>query len=92
MFLRIAAGVLIVAGVATPFVARKSAADVTLAEVQATVERTQTVTCTLIDKTVPPSKERDESSRLLITGRISSASSKPTAVTQSPTSDGTSAC
>jgi outer membrane lipoprotein-sorting protein len=69
MFLRMAAGVLIVAGLATPFVARKSAADVTLAEVQATVERTQTVTCTLVDKTVPPSKERDESSRLLIRGR-----------------------
>ncbi len=68
MFLRIAAGVLIVAGVATPFVTRKSAADVTLAEVQATVELTQTMTCTLIDKAIPPSKEADESSRLLIRG------------------------
>jgi outer membrane lipoprotein-sorting protein len=68
MFLRIAAGVLIVAGVAMPFMTRKSAADVTLAEVQATVERTQTMTCTLIDKAIPPSKEADESSRLLIRG------------------------
>ena len=40
MSLRIAVGVLIVAGVATLFVTRKSAANVTLAEVQATVERT----------------------------------------------------
>jgi outer membrane lipoprotein-sorting protein len=68
MFLRIAAGVLVVAAVATPFVTRRSAAGVTLAEVQATVERTQTMTCTLTDKRVPPSKDGDESSRLLIRG------------------------
>ena len=68
MLLRIAAGVLILAGVAAPFLTRKSAADVTLAEVQATIERTQTMTCTLTDKTVPASKKQDEVSRLLIRG------------------------
>ncbi len=68
MLVRIAAGVLILAGVAAPFLTRKSVAEVTLAEVQATVERTQTMTCTLTDNTVPPSKDGDELSRLLIRG------------------------
>ena len=66
--MRIAAGVLVVAGMATLFVTRKSAANVTLAEVQATVERTQTVTCTVTEKTTPSAKAGDLSYRLLIRG------------------------
>ncbi|MFI5454350.1 MAG: outer membrane lipoprotein carrier protein LolA [Isosphaerales bacterium] len=68
MSLRIAAGVLIVAGVATLLVPRQSAANVTFAEVQATVERTQTMTCTITNKTTPSAETKDEPYRLLIRG------------------------
>ncbi len=71
MSLRITAGVLIaagVAGVAILLVPRESAARMTLAEVQATVEKTQTMTCKVFQQKVPPAKEAEESYRLLILG------------------------
>ncbi len=72
MSLRIGAGLLIatgIAGVATLLVPRESAAYVTLAEVQATVERTRTLTCTMTDKTSAPGKKESELHRLLTRGR-----------------------
>jgi outer membrane lipoprotein-sorting protein len=71
MSLRIATGLLIatgIAGVATLFVPRESAAYVTLAEVQATVERTRTLTCTMTDKTSSPDKNESVLHRLLTRG------------------------
>jgi outer membrane lipoprotein-sorting protein len=71
MSLRVAAGLLIatgVAGVATLFVPRESAAYVTLAEVRATVERTRTLSCTMTDTTSSPDKKESKLQRLLIRG------------------------
>jgi outer membrane lipoprotein-sorting protein len=71
MSLRIAAGLLIatgIAGVATLLVPRESAAYVTLAEVQAKVERTRTLTCTMTDQTSSPAKKESELHRLLTLG------------------------
>jgi outer membrane lipoprotein-sorting protein len=71
MSLRIAAGLLIavgLAGVGTLLVPRESAAYVTLAEVQATVERTRTLSCTMTDKTSSPDKQESELHQLLIRG------------------------
>ena len=71
MSLRIAAGLLIatgITGVVTLLVPRESAAYVTLAEVQATVERTRTLTCTMTDVTSTPDKKESELHRLLTRG------------------------
>jgi len=68
MSLRIAAGVLIVAGVTSLLMPRESAANVTFSEVQATVERTQTMTCTMTDQTTPAAETKEEPYRLLIRG------------------------
>ena len=45
---------------------RESAAVVTLAEVQATVEQTRTMTCKVFQQKVPPAKEAEEPYRMLI--------------------------
>jgi outer membrane lipoprotein-sorting protein len=69
--LRIAGGVLIatgIAGVATLLIPRESVANVTLAEVQATLERTQTLTCTMTEKSSAPAKQESALHRLLIRG------------------------
>jgi outer membrane lipoprotein-sorting protein len=71
MSLRITAGVLVaasVAGVATLLVPRESAANVSLAEVQATVNKTQTMTCKCFEQKVPPAKQADGPGRILIRG------------------------
>ncbi len=71
MTLRVAAGLLIatgIAGVATLLVPRESAAFLTLAEVQATVERTRTLSCTMTDQTSSPDKKESELHRLLTRG------------------------
>ena len=71
MSLRITAGVLVaasLAGVATLLVPRQSTAKMTLAEVQATVEKTQTMTCKCFHQKVPPAKQKDEPDRILIRG------------------------
>jgi hypothetical protein len=71
MSLRITAGVLVaasVAGVATLLVPRESAANVSLAEVQATVNKTQTMTCKCFEQKVPPAKQAEEPYLMLILG------------------------
>jgi outer membrane lipoprotein-sorting protein len=71
MSLRIAAGMLIaggVAAVATLLIPRESSANVTLAEVQATVGRTRTLTCTMTDQRSAPDKNESELHRLLTLG------------------------
>jgi hypothetical protein len=68
MFIRIAAGVVVVAGVATSLIPRESAANVTFTEVQARVEQTRTVTCKVTHLTIPSPQAGELSHRLLIRG------------------------
>jgi outer membrane lipoprotein-sorting protein len=71
MPLRVTAGVLAVAcfaGLVALLVSRDSAAEMTLAEVQATVTRTQTMSCKSFRRSVPAAKESDEPHRMLILG------------------------
>ena len=68
MSLRIAAGVVVVAWVASLLIPRESSAEITFAEVQAKVEHSRTVTCKVTQVTVPTPQEGDLSYRLLIRG------------------------
>jgi outer membrane lipoprotein-sorting protein len=68
MSIPIAASVVVVAALTALLIPRESAAEVTLAEVQANVERKRTVTCKVTQSTVSTPQTAGQSHRLLIQG------------------------